>query len=63
MAIRNRLAKLIVDPAFRHPELLKLIFALDDITGIDLVKTLAPFKLVPCLGRTLSALLRPLRVG
>ena len=47
MAFRNRLAKLIVDPAFRHPELLKLIFALDDITGIDLVKTLAPFKLVP----------------
>ncbi len=47
MALRNRLAKMIVDPAFRHPELLKLIFALDDITGIDLVKTLAPFKLVP----------------
>ena len=61
MAIRNRLAKLIVDPAFRT-RMLKLIFAIDDITGIDLVKTLAPFKLVPPR-RALSALLRPLRLG
>jgi rubrerythrin len=43
----NRLAKLIVDPAFRNPGLMKIIFAIDDATGIDLVKTLAPFKLMP----------------
>lgn len=43
----NRLAKLIVDPAFRNPGLMKLIFAIDDATGVDLVKTLAPFKLMP----------------
>jgi rubrerythrin len=47
MALKNRLAKLIVDPAFRNPGLLRMIFAIDDFTGIDLVKTLAPFKLVP----------------
>ncbi len=47
MALKNRLAKLIVDPAFRNPNLMKVIFAIDDATGIDLVKTLAPFKLMP----------------
>ncbi len=47
MALINRLAKLIVDPAFRNPGLMKVIFAIDDVTGIDLVKTLAPFKLMP----------------
>ncbi len=47
MALINRLAKLIVDPAFRNPGLMKVIFAIDDVTGVDLVKTLAPFKLMP----------------
>ena len=47
MALKNRLAKLIVDPAFRNPGLMKIIFAIDDFTGVDLVKTLAPFKLMP----------------
>ncbi len=47
MALRNRLAKMIVDPAFRNPGLMKLIFSIDDATGIDLVKTLSPFKLMP----------------
>jgi hypothetical protein len=47
MALKNRLAKLLIDPAFRHPGLLKFIFSIDDATGIDLVKTLAPFKLMP----------------
>lgn len=47
MGLKNRLAKLLIDPAFRHPGLLKLIFSIDDATGIDLVKTLAPFKLMP----------------
>ncbi|GAC1568468.1 MAG: hypothetical protein NVS2B3_12260 [Vulcanimicrobiaceae bacterium] len=47
VSFKNRLAKLIVDPAFRHPGLMKVIFAIDDLTGVDLVKTLAPFKLMP----------------
>ncbi len=47
MALKNRLAKLLIDPAFRHPGLLKFIFSIDEVTGIDLVKTLAPFKLMP----------------
>ncbi len=47
MSFKNRLVKLIVDPAFRNPTLLRAIFAIDDVTGIDLVKTLAPFKLMP----------------
>ncbi len=47
MGFKNRLAKLIVDPAFRNPGLLKIIFSIDDATGIDFVKTLSPFKLVP----------------
>jgi rubrerythrin len=38
---------MIVDPAFRNPGLMKLIFSIDDVTGVDLVKTLAPFKLMP----------------
>lgn len=47
MSFKNRLAKMIVDPAFRNPGLMKVIFAIDDLTGVDLVKTLAPFKLMP----------------
>jgi rubrerythrin len=47
MSFKNRLAKLIIDPAFRNPGLMKIIFAIDDVTGVDLVKTIAPFKLVP----------------
>jgi rubrerythrin len=47
MGFKNRLIKLVVDPAFRNPGLMKLIFSIDDVTGIDLVKTLAPFKLMP----------------
>lgn len=47
MGFKNRLAKLIIDPSFRNPGLLKFVFAIDDATGIDLVKTLAPFKMLP----------------
>jgi len=47
LSFKNRLAKMIVDPAFRNPGLMKVIFAIDDVTGVDLVKTLAPFKLMP----------------
>jgi hypothetical protein len=47
MALKNRLAKLLIDPGFRHPGLLKFIFSIDNLTGIDLIKTLAPFKLMP----------------
>jgi rubrerythrin len=47
VGFKNRLAKSIIDPAFRHPGLMKLIFSIDDVTGVDLVKTLSPFKLVP----------------
>jgi len=47
MALKNRLAKLLIDPAFRNPGLLKAIFSIDDAIGLDLVKTLAPFKLLP----------------
>jgi len=47
VSFKNRLAKMIVDPAFRNPGLMKVIFAIDDVTGVDLVKTLAPFKLMP----------------
>ena len=36
MGLKNRLAKLLIDPAFRHPGLLKFIFSIDDLTGIDL---------------------------
>jgi hypothetical protein len=38
---------MLIDPAFRNPGLLKFIFSIDTVTGIDLVKTLAPFKLMP----------------
>ena len=47
MSLKNRLAKLIIDPAFRNPGLMQMIFEIDDATGIDLVKTLSPFKLMP----------------
>jgi rubrerythrin len=47
MGLKNRLVKLIVDPAFRNPGLMKLIFSIDDVTGVDLIKTLSPFKLMP----------------
>jgi len=47
VSLKNRLAKLIIDPAFRNPGLLKLIFAIDDVTGVDFVKTLSPLKLMP----------------
>jgi hypothetical protein len=47
VGLKNRLTKMIVDPAFRNPGLMKMIFAIDDVTGFDLVKTLAPFKLMP----------------
>lgn len=47
MALKNKLAKLLIDPAFRNPGLLKAIFSIDDAVGVDLVKTLAPFKLLP----------------
>jgi rubrerythrin len=47
VSLKNRLTKMIVDPAFRNPGLMKMIFAIDDVTGFDLVKTLAPFKLMP----------------
>ncbi|MBD5603771.1 MAG: hypothetical protein IAI48_01555, partial [Candidatus Eremiobacteraeota bacterium] len=47
MGFKNRLIKLAVDTGFRNPGLMKLIFSIDDVTGIDLVKTLAPFKLMP----------------
>ncbi len=47
MSLKNRLAKLVIDPAFRNPGMLKVIFAIDDATGIDFVRALAPFKLIP----------------
>jgi hypothetical protein len=47
MALKNRLAKLLIDPSFRNPGFLKLVFAIDDVIGVDLVKTLAPFKMLP----------------
>jgi rubrerythrin len=47
VGLRNRLVKLVVDSGFRNPGLMKFIFSVDDVTGIDLVKTLAPFKLMP----------------
>jgi rubrerythrin len=47
MGLKNRLTKMIVDPAFRNPGMMKVIFAIDEVTGFDLVKTLAPFKLMP----------------
>jgi rubrerythrin len=47
MSFKNRLVKFVVDTGFRHPGIMKLIFSIDDVTGVDLVKTLAPFKLLP----------------
>jgi hypothetical protein len=47
VGFKGRLIKLVVDSGFRNPGLMKLIFSIDDVTGIDLVKTLAPFKLMP----------------
>ncbi len=47
MSFKNRLVKFVVDTGFRNPGIMKLIFSIDDVTGIDLVKTLAPFKLLP----------------
>jgi len=47
VSLKNRLAKLVIDPAFRNPGMLKMFFAIDDATGIDFVRTLAPFKLIP----------------
>jgi len=49
MSLKNRLAKLLIDPAFRNPGLLRAILSVDDAILIDLVKTLAPFKLLPAL--------------
>ena len=47
MGLKNKLAKLIIDPSFRNPGIMSMIFAIDDATGIDLVKTLSPLKLMP----------------
>ncbi len=47
MGFQNRLIKFVVDTGFRNPGIMKLIFSIDDVTGVDLVKTLAPFKLMP----------------
>jgi len=47
MALKNRLAKLLIDPAFRNPGILKVIFSIDDAIGLDMIKTLAPFKMMP----------------
>jgi rubrerythrin len=47
VSLKTRLTKMIVDPAFRNPGMMKVIFAIDEATGFDLVKTLAPFKLMP----------------
>jgi rubrerythrin len=47
MSFRNRIVKFVVDTGFRNPGIMKLIFSIDDATGVDLVKTLAPFKLLP----------------
>jgi rubrerythrin len=47
VSFKNRLVKFVVDTGFRNPGIMKLIFSIDDVTGVDLVKTLAPFKLLP----------------
>jgi rubrerythrin len=54
VTLKNRLAKLLIDPTFRHPGLLKVVFSIDDVTGIDLVKTLAPFRLMPASRKLFS---------
>ncbi len=47
MALKNRLAKMVIDPSFRNPGLLRTIFAIDNAIGLDFVKALAPMKLMP----------------
>lgn len=47
MGIHNRLAKLVIDPAFRQPWMMRAIFAIDDVIGLDVIRRLAPFKMLP----------------
>ena len=47
MSLKNRLAKMLIDPSFRHPGILRAVIALDDHTGIDLMAFLKPFKMLP----------------
>ncbi len=47
MGLKNRLAKMVIDPSFRNPGLLRTIFAIDSAVGLDFVKALAPMKLMP----------------
>jgi ribonucleotide reductase beta subunit family protein with ferritin-like domain len=51
MSLKNRLAKLLIDPSFRHPGILRAVIALDDRTGIDLMAFLKPFKMLPASRR------------
>jgi hypothetical protein len=47
MSLKNRLAKMLIDPSFRNPGILRAVIALDDRTGIDLMAFLKPFKMLP----------------
>ena len=47
MSFKKRLAKLLIDPSFRHPGILRAVIALDDHTGVDLMAFLKPFKMLP----------------
>jgi hypothetical protein len=47
MSFKKRLAKLLIDPSFRHPGILRAVISLDDHTGIDLMAFLKPFKMLP----------------
>ncbi len=47
MSLKNRLAKMLIDPSFRNPGVLRAVIALDDRTGIDLMAFLKPFKMLP----------------
>ncbi len=47
MSLKNRLAKMLIDPSFRHPGILRAVISLDDRTGIDLMAFLKPFKMLP----------------
>jgi hypothetical protein len=47
MSLKKRLAKMLIDPSFRHPGILRAVIALDDHTGIDLMAFLKPFKMLP----------------
>jgi hypothetical protein len=47
MGLKKQIAKLLIDPTFRHPGILRAVFALDDLTGIDLMSALSPFKMMP----------------